>query len=150
MFKNKEEILEQIVLFSVAHNVPMDQIALGGGGALVVMGIREQTADLNIWVDDPHFQRLADRQGVTVRAWHDVVVPPEDKSVIWTRKRNRYFPTIVTVGELNIFDPLSLTVQKRGSLIEPARPAEKRKQDHKDIVALNDILKEKNKVRELA
>ena len=149
MFKSKEAILEQIVLFSVANNVPMDQIAVGGGAALVVMGIREETADLNIWVDDPHFQRLADRKGVTVRAWHDVVVPPDDNSVIWSRKRNRYFPTL-EIGGLHVFDPLSLTVQKRGSLIEPARPAIKRKQDHKDIVALNDILKEKNKVRELA
>lgn len=149
MFKSKEAILEQIVLFSVANNVPMDQIAVGGGAALVMMGIREETADLNVWVDDPHFQRLADRQGVTVRAWHDVVVPPEDKSVVWARKRNRYFPTL-EIGGLQVFDPLSLTVQKRGSLIEPARPAEKRKQDHKDIIALNDILKEKNKVRELA
>lgn len=148
MFKNKESILEQIVLFSETHGVPMDQIAVGGGAALVVMGLREETVDINLWIDDPYFQEAADRHGVTVRAWHDPVVPPDEGTAIWLRRRNRYFGT-VEHGELNIFDALAITVQKRGSLMETARPLAKRQQDQKDLVLLNDILKERNKVREV-
>lgn len=148
MLKSKEDILKQVAAFSKAHGIPMDQIAIGGGCAFVLMGVREETADINLWVDDPYFQRLADKQGVIIRAWHDTVVQAPEQT-IWVRKRNRYFTT-VAMGKLQVFTPLALTVQKRGSYIDHKRPSEKRQQDHKDLVILNDILKEQNKVREVA
>lgn len=147
MIKSKEEVIEQLVVFSVANNIPMDQISLGGGGALLMMGLREQTEDLNVWIDDPHFLRYAEHHNVVVRAWHDPVVPPDEGVVVWARKRNRYFETVEVDG-VHIQTPLTLIVHKRGSLMEPKRPLVKRQQDRLDIAQLNDILKEKNKVRE--
>jgi hypothetical protein len=171
MFKTKGDITGSVMFLCNILNIPKDQICLGGGGALMLMDIRQSTADLNVWVDSPHFERIAEMQKVTNHAMTDTVVPYEFgltameshghvehipslngpiKVTAYIRERNRYFKD-VEVGEgLFIFDTLTLSIHKHGGAVEPRRPLAKRQQDHRDIVFLNAILAEKNKVKDVA
>jgi len=169
MFKDKETIKAMINLFASGLEIPLDQVCLGGGGALVVMGAREHTADLNLWIDSPYFEKIAEAQGVTNHPMTDTVVPVTlgmvemethghsiampvtrggERVTLYIRQRNRYFNSLVVDG-VQIFDPLTLLTQKRGGFIESRRPAHKREQDHKDILYLNGLLAERNKVRDI-
>lgn len=144
MFNNKETIINGLTQFAKDYQIPLDQIAIGGGAALVLMGVRKETADLNIWVDDEHYLALADKYKVIVRAWHDTVVNPEG-TLVWVRRRNHYFKTVDLYG-LKVFDVISLVVQKRGSLLDHLRNKEKQIQDRKDIYELNELMSVVNKV----
>lgn len=170
MFKSKEDIKAALSFLAHKLEVPQNQICLGGGGALMFMGVRESTADLNLWINNPHFDRIAELQRVTNHPMTDTMVPVEFGVEVmehtghqfsipvekggWTvtayiRERNSYFTSIIKDG-VQIFEPLPLLIQKRGGFMEPERPLAKRQQDHRDIVLLNDLLKEKNKVRDIA
>lgn len=170
MFKTKGDITGSVEFLCNMLSIPRDQICLGGGGALMLMDIRQSTADLNVWVDSPHFERIAEMQKVTNHAMTDTVVPYEFgltaieshghvehipslngpiKVTAYIRERNRYFPHVEKQG-IQIFDTLTLSIHKHGGAVEPRRPLTKRQQDHQDIVFLNAILAEKNKVKEVA
>lgn len=144
MFKDKQTVLDKVTAFCKEHGIPVDQVTVGGGGAMVLMGIRETTKDLNLWVDSPYFERLAEANDVLVHPMRDSCVQrPEQHQYI--RRRNRYFEHVVING-VQCFAPLALLIFARGSYATPERPLAKRQQDHKDIVILNDILATKNKV----
>lgn len=159
MFKSKEHLISAVKIFGDMQRIPLYSICMGGGGALMLMGARETTQDLNLWVDEPHFSRLAAEQGVTNHPMDDTVIPmhfqPAEGYVlthpypVYVRQRNRYFEHVEQDG-LNIFDPLTLLIHKRRGYIEPARPAAKRQQDYEDIKFLNDLLAVVNKVRDVA
>jgi hypothetical protein len=141
---NKQDIIDAVLVISSVYSVPKDQITLGGGAALVLMGIRESTQDINAWVDSPYFEQLAEKFKVTNHPMQDTMVKLEGPYYI--RQRNRYFGHDVACDGIQIFDPLTLLILKRGGYAEVKRPLAKRQQDHKDIVILNDILAKKNKV----
>lgn len=141
---NKQDIIDGVDVIKGVYNIPVDQITLGGGAALVMMGVRENTQDLNVWVDSPYFERLCEQFKVTNHPMRDTVVQLEGPYYI--RCRNRYFGHDVVANGIQIFNPLSLLIFKRGGYAEHHRPLEKRQQDFKDIVILNEILAEKNKV----
>lgn len=160
MFKSKDDVVNAVKTFADANSIPLDQVCLGGGGALILMGVRASTVDLNLWVDEPHFSRLCEEHKVTNHPMTDTVVPflfkvpkgyvLEDQLYeVWVRQRNRYFEH-VDDHAVPIFDALTLSIHKHGGLIEPKRRKDKREQDRKDIRFLNDILAERNKVREVA
>lgn len=159
MFKSKQEVVNAVKTFADWHGIPMDHVCIGGGAALLLMGARESTQDLNLWIDAPHFQGLCKKYNVTNHPMTDTVVhvneiPPESYVIQWSfpvyvRERNRYFPHEVVEG-VQIFDALTLSIHKHGGVVECRRPLAKREQDRKDIVFLNEILRERNKVREVA
>lgn len=160
MFKGKEDIQRLVDIFCLRFGVKNENVCVGGGGALVMMGLRKTTEDLNLWVDDPDFSRIAEMQKVTNHAMTDTAVlctsdqidcylAGGESCTFAIRQRNRYFVSQVIDG-VQVFDPLALLTQKRGGFMEPERPLVKRQQDHRDIVLLNDLLKEKNKVRDFA
>lgn len=160
MFKSKEDIKRLVDIFCIRFDVDEENVCVGGGGALVMMGLRAATADLNVWVDDPDFSRIAEMQKVTNHVMTDTVVLCASDQIdgylaggasctFAIRQRNRYFTSQVIDG-VQVFEPLPLLIQKRGGFMEPERPLAKRQQDHRDIVLLNDLLKEKNKVRDIA
>lgn len=160
MFKSNDEVVNAVKTFADANSIPLDRVCLGGGGAIMLMGGRKETADLNLWIDEPHFSRLCAEQKVTNHPMTDTVVPlkfevPNGYVLegqvleVWVRERNRYFKQ-VDDHAVPIFDALTLSIHKHGGLIEPKRQADKRAQDRLDIRFLNDILAERNKVREVA
>ncbi|MBS9730307.1 hypothetical protein [Pseudomonas phage IR-QUMS-PaBa1-GHS-2021] len=163
MFYSQLEVVEAVQRFSEAHNTPLDKIAIGGGGAIMLMGGRETTYDLNIWVDSPFFERIAETQNALLSPMRDNVFRIETtidsmdqtdhvttRRHYWVRKRNLYFPTVPVkldqCPEVYIFDTMSLLIQKRGSYSQPERGL-RRKQDYSDICFLNALLKEEHKVR---
>jgi len=145
MFDSPYDIVTKLAVLRGGYGVPADQICVGGGGALVCMDLRESTQDLNVWVDEPYFTKIADYHKVICHPMADTVVAiPEEK--IYVRKRNRYFKS-VWAGGVQVFDPLTLMIHKRGGYMEVRRPIEKREQDLLDIRQLEAVLYEKNKVR---
>lgn len=159
MFNSKEDVINAVKTFADWHGIPLDQVCLGGGGALMLMGVRESTQDLNLWIDQPYFDALGQQYNVINHPMVDTVVavnevPPEGYKIqhafpVYVRERSRYFKHVLEDG-IQIFDPLTLSIHKHGGCVELRRPLEKRLQDRKDIVFLNDILREKNKVKEAA
>jgi hypothetical protein len=141
----RQRILEQHDQLAKTWNIPLDKMCLGGSAAMVMMEIRNEAQDINMWVDSPHFERLAEAHGVLIHPMRDVVVHVKDTD-IYVRKRNRYFKNITMADGVNVFDVLTLMIQKRGSYMDPDRPAEKKKTDFRDIIILNDIHAERNRV----
>lgn len=153
MIDSSLDIATKLAVLIESHGIPFEHIVVGGGGALVCMGLRESTADLNLWLNEESFNKLAVRQNIIVHPMVDVAFqyqPEEGKDIgeeqIWIRKRNLYFDIANEEG-IQVFDPLTLMVQKRGGFARVERPKAKRDQDIIDIRLLNDLLAEKNKVK---
>lgn len=154
MFKSKE-VVRGVKYFAEEHKIPLSDICVGGGAALLLMGLRGGTRDLNLWVDSPYFERLAEQHGVINHPMVDTVVEIVIDAggimnticpfTVWVRQRNRYFKHDEIDG-LNVFDPLALLIQKRGGYSEHRRPQAKRDQDLIDIRKLNDVLSKRNQI----
>jgi len=153
MIRSSYEIALRLRTLFEDHAVPFDHMVVGGGGALVAMELRENTQDINLWLNEESFLKIAAHQNVIVHPMVDVAFQYKsghgedyDKEApIWIRKRNTYFG-IHNVEGIQIFDPLTLMIQKRGGYAQPERPKAKRDQDLIDIRLLNDLQAEKNKV----
>jgi hypothetical protein len=157
MFKSSYDIAVTLRVLFEDHGIPFEHMVVGGGGALVAMGLREHTQDINLWVNEESFHKLAVHQKVICHPMTDVAFQYEsghgkewdEEHPIWIRKRNTYFPICNEEG-IQIFDVLTLMIQKRGGYAQPERSKAKRDQDLVDIRLLNDLMAEKNKVRESA
>jgi len=157
MFKSAYEIAVTLRVLFEDHAIPFNHMVVGGGGALVAMGLREETQDINLWLNEESFHKLAAYQNVICHPMVDTAFQYKsghgeewDKEhPIWIRKRNTYFD-ICEEEDLQIFDAMTLLIQKRGGYSRPERPKAKRDQDLADIRLLNDLLAEKNKVKEVA
>ena len=144
MFKGKEKVADAIRIFADNWNIPLDQVTVGGGAALVLRGIREETHDLNLWVDSPHFEKLCEEMKTINHPMTDTVIMMPNVFT-YVRQRNRYFEHDVIAG-IQVFNVLALIVQKRGGYAEHARPVAKRKQDRMDLRILAEIHAQRNKV----
>ena len=111
----------------------------------MLMGLRKSTNDLNLWVDNPHFDKLAEVKDVINHPMRDTVIP---YGTVWVRERNRYFGHVMIDG-IQVFNTLSLLVNKRGGYQDVRRPLAKRQQDLQDIIKLDTIRAERNKVQEV-
>ena len=157
MFKSAYDIAVTLRVLFEDHGIPFQHMVVGGGGALVAMGLREQTQDINLWLDEESFRKLAAHQNVICHPMVDTAFQYKSghgaewdkENPIWIRKRNTYFKVVVE-EDLQIFDVMTLMIQKRGGYTQPERPKAKRDQDLIDIRLLNDLLAEKNKVKEVA
>lgn len=143
------EVVAMVEVFCATHDIPVNAIALGGGAALMLRGMRDMTNDINLWVLPKYFNKLAEDNKVVNHPLVDVVVNPKDNEYFWVREYNPYFVTEVIDG-IPCYDLLPLIVFKRGSLAEVKRPLAKRQQDREDLVLLDAALTEKNKVKEVA
>lgn len=143
------EVVAMVEAFCAAHDIPLDAIALGGGAALMLRGMRETTSDINLWILPEYFRKLAEENKVVNHPMVDTVVNPQGHPYFWVREYNPYFPTEAIDG-VPCYSILSMIVFKRGSLAEVKRPSDKRQQDHADIRILDAALTEKNKVKDVA
>lgn len=141
------QLLEQLMTsFSEDHSVPFEHMVLGGGCALMICGMRKDTRDINLWVEEDHFRRLAAERKVIVHPMTDVAFMIEHMSIqVWVRKYNPYFK-FDTYGKLNVYKPIGLITQKRGGLLQVSRPQVKRDQDRIDLIKLDEQYRETHKV----
>lgn len=154
MFQSSYEIALALRVLFEDHAIPFEHTCVGGGGTLLAMGLREETADLNLWLHQDSFNKLAKYQGVIVHPMVDTAFQYKSghgeawdkENPIWIRKRNPYFPSHNVEG-LEVFDVMTMMIHKRGSFSQPERPKAKRDQDIIDIRNLNELLAEKNKVK---
>jgi hypothetical protein len=137
---------EQLAVLTGQLGIPVENICVGGSAALVIMQVRDNARDVNVWVDSPYFERLAEDHKVLVHPLRDSVVRIPDTDV-YVRRRNRYFKShMLHHSNVEIFDEMALLIQKRSSYIEPGRPDEQKQKDWRDIRILNEILATRNKV----
>lgn len=150
MIESSYEISLMLRTLYEDHAIPFEHIVVGGGGALLCMELRESTEDLNLWLDEESFNKVAKYQNVIVHPMVDTAFQYKtdnlDRAPIWIRKRNHYFP-IINVQGIQIFNPLTLMIQKRGGYARVERPLAKREQDIIDIRALNALMAEVNQVK---
>lgn len=150
MYKSKEDVIEAVDKFSKLTNIPKEVIVIGGGGAMLLRGLRGTTADLNLWVNEKYFKELAVQQKVVNHPLVDTVVNVKDANA-WVRQYNPYFEAEVLGGcVFSTYKVLPMLVFYRSSYQEHIRPVEKRLKDHECIVKLNDLISVVNKVKEVA
>lgn len=149
MFDSVDSVVDALDKFSKETGISHDVIVVGGGGCMLLRGMRKSTNDLNIWVEEGAFRELADKHGVFVHPMVDVVLNLPEYPHIWIRKHNPYFQTL-KVQKHRIYNLISMITFKRGSYSRPERPADKRAQDLLDIQALNELYKEEHRVKEVA
>ena len=140
------EVALMVTGFAEKNNIPMNAIVIGGGASLMLRGLRETTADINIWIDEEHFTRLAAQEKVICHPLVDTVFNPKDFEYFWVRKRNHYFKVDEFDG-IQVFDVLTCLIHKRGSLSRVERPAAKHKQDRLDLIKLDALFKEMHPVK---
>lgn len=134
--------------FSNKHQVPVGDMVLGGGVALMLHGMREDTNDVNVWIEEEHFFRLAVEKKVICHPMTDTAFMIEVNGVeFWIRKANPYHESDDDLYMFRTYNILALIVQKRGGILRVERPLVKRQQDRIDLVKLDEVFKEKNKVR---
>lgn len=142
--ESENRILKQLAALN-SLGVPAYHMCVGGSAAMVLMKLRNDAGDINVWVDSPYFERLAEDHKVLVHPLRDSVVSIPDTD-LRIRCRNRYFKSHTLENGVDVFDELSLVIQKRTSYIDPERPLAQRQADFLDIRVLNDILATRNKV----
>jgi len=140
-----DRIVQQLAVLTDQYKIPLDSICVGGSAAMVLMKIRNEARAINVWVDSPYFDRLAEDQKVLIHPLRDVVVQIPD-TPIYVRLRNRYFESRTLENGVEVFGELALLLQKRTSYIDPARPPKQKLKDFRDIQILNDIMATRNKV----
>lgn len=142
---NKENLLERLVETCDTLSLDLNNTVLGGGGAMVIMGMRKTTKDLNIWINREDFDRLAEVHGVfitdggtrTIKVGEDVFI----------REHNPNFKPVghgFEAVKVYCFSIIDMLVQKSNSLQDLMRPRAKRNLDKKDIAALQAAIREKN------
>lgn len=146
---SNNEVIVMLEVFRAKHNIPAEAIVLGGGGALMLRGIRDTTEDLNVWVDEQYFTQIAKDNKVICHPMVDTVVNPQDDPYFWVRKRNDYFKT-EWIDQVQVFDLLTMIIHKRGSLAKVERPLVKRQQDRIDLITLDQLQSHKHRVKNIA
>lgn len=57
---NKQELINQYGEFLATYNLTPDQAVVGAGGALCLLGLRDETRDIDIDIPEDIFQRFLD------------------------------------------------------------------------------------------
>lgn len=140
------EIVLMVHTFCDTNDIPYDDVVIGGGAGLMLRGLRESTADINLWIDETHFARLAEQEKVICHPLVDTVFNPVGTPYFWIRKRNPYFKVDVVEG-LKVFDILTYLIHKRGGINRVERPLAKRQQDRLDLIKLDALFKEMHQVK---
>jgi len=143
------EVALMVTGFAEKNNIPMECIVIGGGANLMLRGLRTHTSDINIWIDEEHFARLAEQEKVICHPLVDTVFNPKDFEYFWVRKRNHYFKVDEFDG-IQVFDVLTCLIHKRGGINRVERPLAKRQQDRLDLIKLDALFKEMHPVRHTA
>jgi len=141
---SKNRILKQLSVLNDL-GVPAYHMCLGGSAAMVMMELRDDAGDINVWVSSPYFERLAEDNKVLIHPLRDSVVAIKDTD-LRIRCRNHYFKSHTLENGIEVFDELALLIQKRSSYIEPSRSEEQKQKDFRDIRTLNEILATRNQV----
>jgi hypothetical protein len=137
---------ELVYSFANVHQVPVTDMVVGGGAALMAHGLRDETDDINVWIEEGYFARLAEREKVICHPMTDTAFKIDHAGIeFWIRKLNPYHQ-YERLGVLEVYGVLALIVQKRGGILRPERPKVKRDQDREDLIKLDVIYRERNKV----
>jgi hypothetical protein len=145
---NKQTVVEKLVETCDSLSLDLNDTVLGGGGAMVVMGMRKTTRDLNIWIKKDDFERLVEECGLFIRDRKNRTIKVGDD--VFIREHNPYFKPVghgLEAVKVYCFSMIDMLIQKSNSLQELMRPKTKRDMDKKDIAVLQKAIREKNQVK---
>ena len=137
---NKFEVIEQYTKLVSELQVPSNKVVLSAGGALVILGLRDTTKDLDVAIPASDFYKCVTNKGsdfVVDDNYGNWRFPYNDSVDMHVLKED--YPTIM-VGNVCINTPMNLLEQKKWLLNNPTRSADKKRQDEIDIGKLNEYL----------
>jgi len=136
---NKSQVMARY--FEVVRELeeePQD-IILSAGGALVMMGVREEAEDLDLDVSKGTFNWAARGRKVTTATNLNPLINYAEDVDFHIRDEDA---GVVKISGVWCYSPNSLLVQKRHLAALDRRPSAKRDQDLKDIARLEEVMKE--------
>lgn len=141
---DKEAVVERYIALLNELNEPARNLVLSAGSALVVLGVRETTADLDVDVPEGVF-RVYERSGkfpvaaATVDLGKRLKFDADVDLHILDEDRG-----LACLNGVWIYSPTELLVQKRYLSKLEGRDEEKRAADLLDIAALETLIKGRN------
>lgn len=134
---NKEEVKQRYLeLVKELGEVP-HEVVLSAGAALVMMGVREETADLDVDIMPNSFKAIGRVKGIKTDGGFTLIHYSDHVDLhefdISTGR--------VCVDDVWTYSPGEMLTQKRYLVNHPQRSEEKRKQDRLDIEKLETIVK---------
>lgn len=141
---NKAELIETYMLFLERNGFQAKDVLVGAGGALVMMGLRENTEDIDVSVSKEVFEEYLKRPGAEMEVYPATGKFPERKTV-----RCEPFPEV----DLHIRMDEEIGFMHEGVFIyEPAYNLHfkcklNRPKDQMDIIALYNALNKTTEIR---
>jgi len=138
---NKQEVIARYKELLDELEEDAQDVVLSAGAALVMMGIREETADLDVDVGKGTFNYIArsmNKKVVTSQIANDLLEYDETVD-LHVRDEN---VGVVQIDGVWVYSPSSMLVQKRYLASSPHRKPGKAEQDLEDIAALEAVMKE--------
>lgn len=135
---NKEKVKEHYQALVTALDELPHNVVLSAGAALVMMGIRENTNDLDADVPTAAFKNEARKNGIV----EEENVNPRVKYTdhIELHELSEYTGRVCIEG-VYVYSPHALLQQKRHLAHIPNRPPIKREQDLMEIVQLESLVR---------
>jgi hypothetical protein len=139
---NKSAIIATYDRFRKQHRLTIKEAVLSAGGALLMLGLRKETEDLDLDIPAELYDRLK-RKGakvVTTSRGEHLVLP----DLLGEVAAHRGLRTDIkwhVVGGVCCYCPEELLKQKVALANNPERTQDKRAQDMDDIVELENLLR---------
>lgn len=123
----------------ITMDLPLDKVVLSAGAAMVMLGLRKHTNDLDVDVPKEFFEKHKERKGAKLGLTGELVM--------WDGMVDIHpLPDNFTREDLMdhmgvwIYHPTALIKQKEKMIAHPDRKPEKIPQDRKDIIALKELI----------
>lgn len=137
---NKQAVILQYhQLVNELGEEPHD-VVLSAGSALVMMGVREETTDLDVDVNEGVFKMYLRKSGIALDAVPGLGECVAYSDTIDLHQRNEDVGVVCIEG-VWVYSPSAMLMQKRFLVSHPKRKPEKIPQDLADIAKLEELVR---------
>ena len=137
---NKQQVISQYILFCELSHLPPENVILSAGGALVLLGLREKTADLDLDVPISFYNKVKRDYGIGYLKEGDCYRWDETVDI----KPSLDIPSFCSEG-VYCYTISELIKQKEYLLTLDTRPSVKKIQDKIDLMKLKRIVEDSYK-----
>ena len=134
-----EDIAQQLDEAAWWLKLPVETFVISAGAALVLLGLRKETGDIDVEVPKEIFNDLKARGLKSIRKGPIEIIPFGGLEIHKSDTGPADWTTVPGYA-LRILTPAKLAEQKRWLLEIPLRPPSKIAQDQQDLAALNVLL----------
>ena len=133
---NKEKFIELYQNFCHGNNLNPKDVVVSAGGAMVILGIRRTTNDLDLDVEDSFYERMGRCYGFNKTPFGENV----NVNILIDLHRRKPDTEVVCVDGVYIYSIKDLIKQKQALLAEPTHFVYKRIEHQKDLNKLQQVL----------